>query len=347
MPVYGFAFGTLPFLHGVATMLSLTFAQFWLAFIVAILWGLLIWWRKPIAFPYPNLQLFGRKDRDWRQGFAKLMRGLGIVALLLALARPQFVRWEEVRTEGIDIVFTLDISGSMTATDFLPNRMEAAKRVIRNFVELLRQKRSGDRLGLVVFAAESYTQCPLTDDYDFFLEALDQVQNAREGVVKDGTAIGDGLTVALRRLQLSPAKSKVVILLSDGMNNAGQVQPRDAARVAEAMGVRVYTIGIGTSTGTVSLQDPLTGRTQIDWVAGFDEPLLREIAQRTNGAYFYAADRGTLESILRYILQLETTPLVVRKEQKRTELAVWLISVALACLLVEGLFVHFLWRRVP
>lgn len=328
-------------------MVSLTFAQIWLALTVALLWGLLVWRRKPAAFPYPNLQLFGKKGGDWRQSFAKLMRGLGVFALIAALARPQLVRWEEVRTEGIDIVITLDISGSMTATDFLPNRMEAAKRVIRNFVELLRQKRGGDRLGLVVFAAESYTQCPLTDDYDFFLETLEQVQNAREGVVEDGTAIGDGLTVALRRLQSSPAKSKVVILLSDGMNNAGQVQPRDAARIAEAMGVRVYTIGIGTSTGTVSWQDPLTGRTQIGRVAGFDEPLLREIAQRTNGAYFYAADRSTLESILRYILQLETTPLVTRKEQKRTELAVWLVAVALSCLLVESLFVHFLWRRVP
>jgi len=328
-------------------MVSLTFAQIWLALTVALLWGLLVWRLKPAAFPYPNLQLFGKKGEDWRQSFAKLMRGLGVFALIAALARPQLVRWEEVRTEGIDIVITLDISGSMTATDFLPNRMEAARRVIRNFVELLRQKRGGDRLGLVVFAAESYTQCPLTDDYDFFLETLEQVQNAREGVVEDGTAIGDGLTVALRRLQSSPAKSKVVILLSDGMNNAGQVQPRDAARIAEAMGVRVYTIGIGTSTGTVSWQDPLTGRTQIGRVAGFDETLLREIAQRTNGAYFYAADRSTLESILRYILQLETTPLVTRKEQKRTELAVWLIAVALSCLLVESLFVHFLWRRVP
>lgn len=328
-------------------MMSFTFTQLWLALIVAVLWGLLVWWRKPAAFPYPNLQIWGKRDKDWRQGFAKLVRSIGVLSLLLALARPQLVLWEEVRKEGIDIIITLDISGSMTATDFLPNRMEAAKRIIRNFVELLRQKRGGDRLGLVVFAAESYTQCPLTDDYDFFLEALDQVQNAREGVVEDGTAIGDGLTVALRRLQSSPAKNKIVILLSDGVNNAGQVQPRDAARIAEAMGVRVYAVGIGTSTGTVSWQDPLTGRTQIGRVAGFDEPLLREIAQRTNAAYFYAADRTALDSILRYILQLETTPLIVRKEQKRSDLAVWLIAITLSCLLIEGLFVHALWRRVP
>ncbi|MCX7969864.1 MAG: hypothetical protein N3B10_15430, partial [Armatimonadetes bacterium] len=123
--------------------------------------------------------------------------------------------------------------------------------------------------------------------------------------------------------------------------------PRDAARIARTMGVRVYTIGIGTSTGTVSWQDPLTGRIQTGRVAGFDELLLREIAQRTGGDYFYAADRSALESILRYILQLETTPLVVRKEQKRTELAVWLIAVALALLLTESLLVHALWRRVP
>ena len=156
-------------------MMSLTFAQIWLALMVATLWGLLVWRRKPFAFPYPNLQLLGRRDKAWRQNFTRILRSLGAVALIVALARPQLVRWEEVQAEGIDIVITLDISGSMTATDFIPNRMEAAKRVIRNFVELLRQKRSGDRLGLVVFAAESYTQCPVTDDYDFFLEALYQV----------------------------------------------------------------------------------------------------------------------------------------------------------------------------
>ncbi|MGQ9463614.1 MAG: vWA domain-containing protein [Candidatus Fervidibacter sp.] len=328
-------------------MISLNFAQIWLAFIIAALWVILVWRRKPVALPYPNLGLFGRKGKDWRQNLTKLLRWLGVTALLVALARPQLVRWEEVRTEGIDIVIVLDISGSMTATDFLPNRMEAAKRVIRNFVNSLRQKRGGDRLGLVVFAAESYTQCPLTDDYDFFLEALDQVQNAREGIVEDGTAIGDGLTVALRRLQNSPAKSKVVILLSDGMNNAGQVQPRDAARIAAAMNVRVYTIGIGTATGTVSWRDPLTGQIQSGRVAGFDEPLLREISQLTDGAYFYAADRSTLESILKYILQLETSVLFTRKEQKRTELSIWFTAFALSCLLIEALLVHALWRRVP
>ncbi len=338
---------TLPFWDGVDAMMTLTFAQIWLALIVAIFWSVLLLRRKPSALPYPNLKLFGAMGTGWRQKFVRFLRGLGILTLLLALARPQIVRWEEVRTEGVDIVFTLDISGSMMATDFLPNRMEAAKRVIRQFVEALREKRSGDRIGLVVFAAESYTQCPLTDDYDFFLEALEQVQNAREGIVEDGTAIGDGLTVALRRLQNSPAKSKVVILLSDGVNNAGQVQPRDAARVAAAMGVKVYTIGIGTASGTVSWQDPLTGRTQFGRVAGFDEPLLREISQRTDGAYFYAADRSTLSVVLRYILQLETAPLVVRKEQKRTELAFWFIAIALLCLMAESLFVHALWRRVP
>jgi len=338
---------TLLFWNGVAEMVTLTFAQVWLALIAAILWLVLFLKRKPLALPYPYLQLFGMSGTNWRQKVSKFLRGVSLLALLLALARPQLVRWEEVRTEGIDIIFALDISGSMMATDFLPNRMEAAKKVIRQFLEALREKRGGDRLGLVVFAAESYTQCPLTDDYEFFLETLEQVQNARDGTVKDGTAIGDGLTIALRRFQNSPAKSKVVILLSDGMNNAGQVQPRDAARIAAVTGVRVYTIGIGTASGTVSWQDPLTGKTQFGRIAGFDEPLLREIAQRTEGAYFYAADRSTLASVLRYILQLETAPLIVRKEQKRTELAAWLIAIALACLLAESLLVHALWRRVP
>ncbi|MER3500553.1 MAG: hypothetical protein IMHGJWDQ_000488 [Candidatus Fervidibacter sp.] len=328
-------------------MLSLTLAHWWLSLLIATAWLAVLWWRKSAAFPYPNLQLFGQRHSDWRQKVARGLRGLAVFALLAALARPQLVGWEKVRTEGIDIILLLDISGSMTATDFVPNRMEAAKGVIRQFVELLRQKRGGDRIGLVVFAAESYTQCPLTDDYDFFLEVLEQVQNAREGVMQDGTAIGDGLTVALRRLQGSPAKSKVIILLSDGVNNAGQVQPRDAAQIAAAMGVRVYTIGIGTATGTLRWQDPLTGSPQMGRVAGFDEPLLREIAQRTDGAYFYAADRTALASILRYIWHLETTPLVVRKEERRSELATWLVALALACLLSEGLLVHVLWRRVP
>lgn len=328
-------------------MVSLTFAQLWLALAVTAVWIAVIWRRRPAAFPYPSIRLFGKGIKDRRQSLAKLLRWLGVAALLVAIARPQLVRWEEVRSEGIDIVIALDISGSMTATDFLPNRMEAAKRVIKNFVNLLGQKRSGDRIGLVVFAAESYTQCPLTDDYEFFLNALEQVQNAREGVVEDGTAIGDGLTVALRRLQSSPAKSKVVILLSDGVNNAGQVQPRDAALIAAAMGVRIYTLGVGTAKGTVSWQDPLTGQTRVGRVTGFDEPMLREIAHRTNGAYFHAADRSSLESILKYILQLETTPLIVRKEQKRIELSFWFIAVALSCLIIEGLLVHTLWRRVP
>ncbi|MFA0730589.1 MAG: hypothetical protein LKKZDAJK_000823 [Candidatus Fervidibacter sp.] len=327
---------------------GLAFAHGWLALIIAFLWAFIAWGRRSEAFPYPSLRLFGAPRRDWRQRVAKALRTISVFALLLALARPQWMRWEERRLQGVDIVIALDVSGSMMASDYYPSRMEAAKRVIRQFVESLRQKRSGDRLGLVVFAAESYTQCPLTDDYDFFLETLSQVQNAREGVLKDGTAIGDGLAVALQRLRFSPAKSKVVILLSDGVNNTGQIQPKDAAWMAQQLRVRVYTIGIGTLSGMVSWRDPLTGRTLHGQPAGFDEPLLRAIAQQTDGAYFAAHNPQTLQRILRHILQMETAPLpTVRRRQRVTELSLWLAGIALACLLAESLLVHALWRRVP
>ncbi|GBC98102.1 hypothetical protein HRbin17_00598 [bacterium HR17] len=327
---------------------GIVFASWWLALLFALLWVGIAWRRRAVAFAYPTLQLFGTARRDWRQTVAKLLRTGAILAVLLALARPQWVQWESQRLQGVDIVIALDISGSMLASDFYPNRMEAAKQVIRDFVALLRRQRSGDRLGLVVFAAESYTQCPLTDDYDFLLETLAQVQNAREGVVRDGTAIGDGLTVALHRLRDSPAKSKVVVLLSDGVNNAGQIQPRDAAWLAGQLGVRVYTIGIGSANGMVSWHDPLTGRVRYGQPAGFDEQLLRSIADRTNGAYFSARDPQALKAILRYILQLETAPLpTVRRQRQVTELALWCVVIALSCLLLENLLVHAVWRRVP
>ncbi len=327
---------------------GLTFAQFWLALIAALVWGFVAWRRqRKDVFPYPTLTLFGSQRWDWRQAVAKAFRNIAALALLLTLARPQWVRWAEVRTEGIDIVIAMDISGSMLASDFSPNRMEAAKDVIRRFVELLRQKRGGDRLALVVFAAESYTQCPLTDDYEFLLEATAQVQNARDGVVHDVTAIGDGLTVALARLRPSPAKSKIIVLLSDGMNNAGRIQPRDAAQFARKWDVRVYTIGIGTTNGMVSWHDPITGRRQLGRAAGFDETLLQAIAQRTGGAYFPARDPDALKAILRHIWRMETTPLIVRRQQSVLELGGWLIALALACLLTESVLVHALWRRVP
>lgn len=327
---------------------GLVLAQLWLAIIMALIWGFIAWRRRRVdVFPYPTLTLFGIRSPDWRQRLAKALRYIAVITILAALARPQWVHWAEMRTEGIDIVIALDISGSMMASDFQPNRMEAAKNVIRRFVELLRQKRSGDRLGLVVFAAESYTQCPLTDDYDFLLETVAQVQNAREGIVEDGTAIGDGLRIALARLRQSPAKSKVSILISDGMNNAGSVQPKDAARFARSMGVRVYTIGIGTKEGMVRWTDPFSGRTHLGREAGFDEPLLRSISYITNGSYFYARDPNAMNAILRQILQLETAPLVVRRQQSAIELATWLIAIALFCLFLEGVLIHTFWQKVP
>lgn len=257
---------------------------------------------------------------------------------LLGLARPQERDASiERSTEGIDIVMALDVSTSMTAEDFVPNRFEAAKAVAAEFV----RGRESDRIGLVVFAAQAYTQAPLTLDYPFLLTMLQEV---RMGLIEDGTAIGTALATATARLRDSEAASKVVILLTDGQNNRGQVDPQTAAEAAAALGVKVYAVGVGSDKGLAARTGPFGGLGPPPEV---DEAALRQVAETTGGRYFRATDAQALRQIYDAISELERTEIeetVLLDVEERYPLFLW---PALACLLLAvGLSTTRL-REVP
>ncbi len=239
----------------------------------------------------------------------------GIALLLIAMARPQqHDSKEDVKREGIDIVISLDISASMLAKDLKPDRLEASKRVGMDFID----GRPNDRIGLVVYEGEAFTQCPLTTDHRVLKELF---QSARSGLIDGGTAVGMGLATALNRLRESTAKSKVVILLTDGVNNSGTVQPIDAAMIAEELGVRVYTIGVGTRgkalTPVVRYAD---GQYRYDYVdVDLDESTLEQIATLTGGKYFRATDERKLKDIYAEIDRLEKTRIEVEQFSFRIE----------------------------
>ena len=248
---------------------------------------------------------------SWTVRARHVLFGMGMLALALAIAamaRPRKgIQAEELLTEGIDIMIGLDASGSMAAEDFKPeNRFIAAKSVVRKFVEDLRH----DRTGLVVFAAKAFTRCPLTLDYG----AVQNVLAAAElGEIEDGTAIGTALATCLNRLRDSEAKSKVIILVTDGVNNRGEIQPADAAEIARTLGVKIYTIGVGSSgTARVPVADPVYGKIYADLQVEIDEESLKHIADTTGGRYFRAADRRSLETIFDEIGRLEKTPMRVK-----------------------------------
>jgi Ca-activated chloride channel family protein len=229
-----------------------------------------------------------------------------LVAIVVALARPQTgVTSENILTQGIDIVLAMDVSSSMLAEDLEPNRLEAAKEVAAEFV----QGRRNDRVGLVAFAGEAYTQAPLTLDYGVVTGLLGELD---VGMIEDGTAVGMGLATAVKRLQASDAESKVVVLLTDGQNNRGEIGPTTAAQMAQALGIRVYTIGAGTrGTARVPVDDPLRGRRYVNMRVELDEPTLTEMAELTGGRYFRATDRESLQAVYAEIDDLETTEIEV------------------------------------
>jgi len=248
---------------------------------------------------------------SWTVRFAHVLFAFSMLALALAIfavARPQKgTQAEEVLTEGVDIVIALDASGSMAAEDFEPrNRFHVAKLVVNKFAEGLRH----DRAGLVVFAAKAITRCPLTLDYG----ALRYVLDATElGLIEDGTAIGNALATSLNRLRESKAKSKVIILVTDGVNNRGEIQPLDAAEIAGTLGVKIYTIGVGsTGTARFPVNDPVYGKVYADLEVEIDEASLKQIASTTGGLYYRATDRPSLESIFEDIGRLEKTKIQVK-----------------------------------
>ena len=261
---------------------------------------------------------------------------LGVVAM----ARPQeFDAVRERTAEGIDIVLALDISTSMTAEDFAPNRFEAAKLVAAEFV----RSRETDRVGLVVFAAQAFTQSPLTLDYPFLLTMLREV---RMGLVEDGTAIGTAIATATARLRESSAQSKVVILLTDGRNNRGQVDPQTAAEAAAALGVKIYAIGVGGTGGSIQGRTPFGGAF-LTPAPDVDEDALRGVAQTTGGRYFRATDATALRSIYAAIGELERTEIEETVTLDVTERYPWALWPALACLGLAVALSTTRLRRVP
>jgi Ca-activated chloride channel homolog len=248
---------------------------------------------------------------SWTVHARHVLFGISMLALALtivALARPQKgVQSEEVLTEGVDIVIALDASGSMAAEDFEPrNRFFVAKMVAGKFIESLDQ----DRAGLVVFAAKALTRCPLTVDYNVLLDVLNSTQL---GTIEDGTAIGNALATCLNRLRQSKSKSKVIVLVTDGINNRGEVQPLDAADIAHALGVKIYTIGVGTTgTARFPIDDPVYGKTYANLPVEIDETSLKRIAEITGGLYYRATDRPELEKIFSDISRLEKTKIEVK-----------------------------------
>ena len=270
-----------------------------------------------------------------------VLRALAFGLLVVAMARPQSsLKEENITTEGIDIVLVMDVSGSMLARDFEPNRLEASKEVAANFVS----GRPTDRIGLVVFAGESFTQSPLTTDHSVVKKLLAEL---RDGLVEDGTAIGMGLATAVNRLKESDAKSKVVILLTDGVNNAGFIDPTTATETAISFGVRAYTIGVGT-IGKAPYPFQVGNRTVFQNVdVKIDEDLLKEIAQSTGGQYFRATNKKSLEGIYAEIDELEKTKIEIASIQRLSEEFHPILFLAGLLLLIELLMRYLIVKSIP
>ncbi|MCE1200891.1 MAG: VWA domain-containing protein [Bacteroidia bacterium] len=268
------------------------------------------------------------------------LRMMALTVLFVALARPQSSsRGQNVTVEGIDIVISLDISGSMLARDFRPDRMEAAKDLAAEFIK----SRQGDRIGLVIFSGESFTQVPLTTDHSVVLNMLSAVKS---GMIDDGTAIGDGLATAVARLRESTAISKVVILLTDGINNSGSIDPITAAEMAKVFGVRVYTVGVGSyGTAPYPVQTPF-GIQLADMPVEIDEPLMQEISARTDGRYFRATDNQKLREVYQEIDRLERSKIDVTEFSRKYEEYMPLMILALILIALEFLLRNTIFRSI-
>ena len=282
----------------------------------------------------------------WLRHLPFLLRVAGLVLLVIVLARPQSTHsWQRSEVEGIDIMMAVDISTSMLAEDLKPNRLEAAKQVAADFIN----GRPNDNIGLTIFAGQSFTQSPLTTDHTVLLNifnnvSCDMVQN---GTIMDGTAIGDGVANAVTRLKDSQAKSKVIILLTDGSNNRGEISPLTAAEIAKTFGIRVYTIGVGTN-GTAPYPIQAYGRTIYQNIpVEIDENTLQQIAQTADGQYYRATSNSKLKEVYEEIDKLEKTKLNVKDFSRKDEEFMPFALAAMLCILLELLLRLTLLRRIP
>ncbi|MBE6175468.1 MAG: VWA domain-containing protein [Rikenellaceae bacterium] len=283
-----------------------------------------------------------RTLRYWLRHIPVVLRLMAIAAAIVALARPVEVHNQsETTTEGIDIVIAMDISSSMLARDFIPDRLTAAKQLATEFTS----ERTGDRISVVAFAGEAFTQCPLTSDQAAVGTMLSRL---RSGVVDDGTAIGNGLATAINRLRESGAKSKVVVLMTDGINNRGQISPIMAAEIARDLGIKVYTIGVGSrDKAPMPAQDMFGNITYVMADVEIDEELLRDIASKTSGQYFRANDNEALRSIYQQINELEKSKVQVTNYTSYEEhFAYWLL-LSLLLLAAEFIIARIVLNRLP
>ena len=317
----------------------------WLLLLVslAILWYILRHKKQEASVNFSDLKGMVKLPKTWKAYLRHLLFALKMAALALlivALARPQSSSTNSTSNiEGIDIVMAMDVSGSMLARDLKPDRLTAAKNVASDFVK----DRPGDRMGLVIFSGETFTQVPLTTDHGVMLNMLAEMKN---GLIDDGTAIGDGLATSISRLKDSEAISKVVILLTDGMNNAGSVDPYTAAEMAKLYGIRVYTIGVGSyGTAPYPVQTPFG--TQIQQVkVEIDEKLLTTIANSTGGKYFRATNNQKLDEIYQEIDKLERSKIEVTEFRRLHEEFYPLVAWAIALLLLEFLLRKTIFRTL-
>ena len=318
----------------------------WLLVIPLLLTALYVW--REVKGRNPHLRV--SVSAPWKAGASPLtgvlrhlpiiLRTVALSLIIIAIARPRSSsQMQKVDTEGIDIMLAMDVSSSMLAMDFTPNRINAAKDIAVEFIA----QRPSDRMGIVVFAGESYTQCPLTTDRATLINLMKDVDT---GLIDDGTAIGNGLATAVARMKDSDAKSRVVILLTDGVNNCGEITPQTAAEIAKTYGVRVYTIGVGREgTAPYPVMTPFGIKYQ-DVKVEIDEELLKEIASSTGGRYFRAKDNTKLSEIYAEISKMEKTRITVDSFPVYQELYMYFGFWALVCLLLEAL-VKLLMRRLP
>lgn len=318
-------------------------------YLLLLLIPLIAWYIVRLSKAQPSFKLAStnafkgmkKSFKVYMRHFPFVLRCIAIASLIVVLARPQAVNsWEESETQGIDMVMALDVSGSMLAQDLQPNRLEAAKKVASEFVT----DRQNDKIGLVIFAGESFTQCPLTSDHKVLLNLLQEV---KFGMIDDGTAIGLGLANSVNRLKDSESKSKVVILLTDGTNNRGQIAPLTAADLARSYGIRVYTVGVGTKgMAPTPVQTPFGTQIQ-NMQVDIDEKTLTEIASLTGGKYFRAEDTEGLRNIYHEIDEMEKYLISVQNVTRRQELFLPFALLALGLVLLDLTLRRTWLRTIP
>ncbi len=327
---------------------NITFGQPSFLYLLALLPLLLLWkiFRgKQLQASLPVSSLSGIKNiSSWKnslQNIPFICRLLTLACIILAIARPQTSNDEQqTEGEGIDIILCIDVSGSMTAQDFTPNRLEAAKKVAEDFVD----HRTADKIGIVIFSGESFTQCPLTTDHTVLKLQIGQIRN---GLLEDGTAIGSGLATSVDRLRTSKEKSKIIILLTDGINNGGLIDPSTAKEIAKAYRIKVYTVGVGTDGyAATPVSTPMGIVMQNERVA-IDEKLLQTISYETGGVYFRAKDNEGLSKIYDQIDKLEKSKVQITVYHRYTEQFYPFVFAALAFLLLEIILRFSVFRKFP